>query len=374
MITRRGFVFRYPITITIDTNIFEAEKYDLSDNSKLQVLLKHVKEGKVKVVLSDIVLKEVKAHLEKTSSQLYSQIRKNRNQLLLTANENLINTVGLEEYLIIPDKERIIQSANSKFETYIDELADEIMSIGDVNINEIVDDYFAIRPPFQDGEKKRKEFPDAFIVNELKRKFTRDNSVIILSNDKGLIKGCHRYHNYEIISSLDDLLKQISKDDEQYNNTISILRSLKDTINIRIKDQINTDVITVVGQSRDSDGIVYGHDYSETQLRSIDGVSHRLHIIDDIDSDEALITLMCEANIEMDCYYQDYDNAPWDSENKEYVYVDTVHVIEKHKARFGVRVKVTLSNSNLVVLPFLVYLGGDSRTEVVEVDEDDYDE
>lgn len=37
-------MFRFPIVITIDTNIFDSTQYDFSENSKLGILLKYVKE------------------------------------------------------------------------------------------------------------------------------------------------------------------------------------------------------------------------------------------------------------------------------------------------------------------------------------------
>lgn len=368
-------MLRYPITITIDTNIFESEKYDLSENSRLQILLKHVKEGKIIVVLSDIVLREIKAHLEKNASQIYSQIRKNRGNLLKISNENLIHTVGLDEYITIPQKDRIIKQASDIFDSYISELAKEVLDVKNVNLCEIVDDYFDIRPPFQDGEKKRKEFPDAFIVNELKQRFPDGDSLIILSNDEGLIKGCHRYYNYRVINSLYDLLKKISEDDEQYKKVLHYLKNAGSRIKKRIREQIeNDDVITVTGQSYDSDGIVSGHEYSETYLHKLINLSHNLYIIDDIDADVALITLSCQATLEMDCYYEDYDNAPWDGEEKEYVYVDTIHILERHTTEFESRIKINLNNRIIELLPLHISLDESTRTESLEInDHDDYE-
>ena len=369
-------MFRYPITITIDTNIFDAMKYDLSDDSKLQVLLKQVKDGKVKVVLSDIVLKEAKAHLEKCSSELYSQIRQNRNQLLRIANENLINTVGLEEYIEIPDKAKIINLANEKFNKYISDLGAEILEISMVDISEIVDDYFEIRAPFQNGEKKRKEFPDAFIVNQIKTRYPDENSLIILSNDNGFINGCLRYKNYKIIRSLDDLLKQMSKQDEQYELAITALNNLKDTINESIVNYVRKEEdIYVAGQTIDKDGIIEGHEYSETYLSDISNVSHRLHIVDDIEDDIALITLSCKADFEMDCYYEDTDNAPWSSEDNEYVFVEKVHLLEKYRPRFACRIKINLKTNEVTLLPLRVMMGNSSKLEskVIDDREDDYD-
>ena len=52
-------MFKYPLAVTIDTNIFDAAKFDLCDASPLKTLENYVKNGKIKVVLSDIV---VRAH------------------------------------------------------------------------------------------------------------------------------------------------------------------------------------------------------------------------------------------------------------------------------------------------------------------------
>ena len=56
-------MFKYPLTVTIDTNIFDAAKFDLCDTSTLRILENYVKSGKIKVVLSDIVVRESKRHI-----------------------------------------------------------------------------------------------------------------------------------------------------------------------------------------------------------------------------------------------------------------------------------------------------------------------
>ena len=56
-------MYKYPIALTIDTNVFDAAKYDFSENSTLQLLTKYVKDKKVKVILSNIVVKEAEKHI-----------------------------------------------------------------------------------------------------------------------------------------------------------------------------------------------------------------------------------------------------------------------------------------------------------------------
>lgn len=367
-------MMNYPITITIDTNVFDSVKYDMSDGSKLQILLKHVKDGKVKLVLSDIVLEESKTHLERITRSLCASIRKNRADLLNIASENMISTVGLETHIVIPDKDSIIENANKQFENYIQNLGAEILDVSSVDISEIVDDYFHIRAPFERGEKKRKEFPDAFIVNQIKQRFPNDDSVLIISNDKGFLKGCLRYNNYKTMNSLDELFKEISNHDMRYTQVIEKLRFLEGKINGTIRDYIlRTECISVAGVSHDNEGVVYGHEYSETILHSIGKVSHRLHVIDDIDEEKALITLSCRGNIDMDCYYEDYDNAVWDSEEKKYIFLRTVHLLEKHSPNFVCRIRINLKDEEIELLPLHIYLGVDSRKGIDIIDnEGDY--
>ena len=56
-------MFKYPLAVTIDTNIFDAAKFDLCDTSTLKILENYVKSGKIKVILSDIVVRESKRHI-----------------------------------------------------------------------------------------------------------------------------------------------------------------------------------------------------------------------------------------------------------------------------------------------------------------------
>lgn len=120
-------MFNYPINVTIDTNVFRACKYDLSENSPLRVLANHVKAGKVRIYLSEIVIKEVKDQLKKQGATLYSLIRNNRNELLKEADKNIVSLAGLKEYITIPDKKKIQQAACARFDDYVKSLNPEIL-------------------------------------------------------------------------------------------------------------------------------------------------------------------------------------------------------------------------------------------------------
>ena len=78
-------MFKYPIAVTIDTNILDAAKYDLSEGSTLQLLKDYVDEGVIKVVLSNIVVRESKKHLAKQVNKVCS-CKKIKNRSLARIN------------------------------------------------------------------------------------------------------------------------------------------------------------------------------------------------------------------------------------------------------------------------------------------------
>ena len=93
-------------------------------------------------------------------------------------------------YVQIPDKKTIYQSAKDVFAKFLEDCEVERLDTGSINLEEILEDYFAVRPPFENSEKKRKEFPDAFIAEEIRKRFGSNEIVAIVSQDNGFKKQC----------------------------------------------------------------------------------------------------------------------------------------------------------------------------------------
>ena len=155
-------MLKYPIHVTIDTNVFDAAKYDFSENSTLSLLINYVQKGKIKIVLSDIVIREAKKHICEQASKLCGLARKLRTEALNESTENLIDYVGLHRLLEISNKKEIVDKATELFENFIKNINAEILSLDLINLDAILYDYFSINPPFESSEKKRKEF---YIIN-----------------------------------------------------------------------------------------------------------------------------------------------------------------------------------------------------------------
>lgn len=109
-------MFKYPLAVTIDTDIFDAAKFDLCDASPLKTLENYVKNGKIKVVLSDIVVRESKRHIADQIKKICGIMRKARAAALEESTEHLISTIGLGEILrIVTNKGELISKGEEMY-------------------------------------------------------------------------------------------------------------------------------------------------------------------------------------------------------------------------------------------------------------------
>ena len=364
-------MFKYPLAVTIDTNIFDAAKFNLGDASTLRILENYVRRGKIKVVLSDIVVRESKRHIAARVKEVCGIVNTARNSALKVYNEHLISSIGMNEmFRIVESEDDIIAKEEKVFDDFLCAIDAEILGTDLIDINSVLSDYFGAKPPFEESGKKKSEFPDAFIAQQIRNRFGETETVIIVSNDKGFIRACQESENHLFFSSLGKLYNAISKEDAAYDDTIAVIKELQLRISAAVNEYIkDNENIDVNGLSYDKDGIESGYDYSEVYLHSISDVTFSVHSVDEISDNISIVTLSCKADIFADCYYEDYANAPWDPEEKEYVFVDTIKMREEHKARFGCRIEIDRAEKTFKVFPFTVILGGDSRRNRYEVEE-----
>ena len=98
---------------------------------------------------------------------------------------------------------------------FLESLKPEIMDLSLVDLKGIVDDYFEFNPPFENSEKKRKEFPDAFIANQIRERFGKDEIIAIISNDKGFKKACGCSENHVFFASLGELYNTMNRQERR---------------------------------------------------------------------------------------------------------------------------------------------------------------
>jgi predicted nucleic acid-binding protein len=151
-------MIKYPLYVTLDTNIFVANKFDYSKDSTLGLLVKYVAANKIKIVLSNIVIKEVEKHVVAEGNKVCGALRKLRAEVLQTASKEYLEQVGLDVPLQILDKKQYEEKSRDLWKKFAASLKPEILDTSKIDLDAIIADYFSVSPPFENSDKKRKEF------------------------------------------------------------------------------------------------------------------------------------------------------------------------------------------------------------------------
>ena len=364
-------MFKYPIYVTLDTNIFDAAKYDFSQTSTLSLLKNYVKKGKIKVVLSDIVIREAQKHISEKTINLCSVSKKVRKHILKEFSEHHVTQMGLDSLLQkAEDPNILVKKARETLEDFIKDINAEILTFNLIDLDTIINDYFEINPPFENNEKKRKEFPDAFIASQIIKRFDENDIVAIISTDNGFKNACKETPNHIFFDSLGKLYNKINEEETiTYNETIDIIKILASSISEQIFSYVElNENIDVIGKSYDRHGIPSGYDYSDIWIDAISKPTLTIHSVDELTDTTSTVTLVCNSKISVDCLYEDYDNSPWDPETKDYIFVNTGEIREEHNANFACSIEIDRNTKTFKIHPFKIILGGDTRTARYEID------
>ena len=126
----------------------------------------YVKSGKIKVVLSDIVVRESKRHIADQVKKTCGIMRKARADALEGSTEHLISTIGLGEILrIVKNKDELISKGEEMFDDFLRTINAEILGADLIDVDLILGDYFGTKPPFENSEKKKVSFQTHLLRN-----------------------------------------------------------------------------------------------------------------------------------------------------------------------------------------------------------------
>jgi hypothetical protein len=184
--------------ITIDTQTVYGNNRSLDRGIVAQ--LSQYKDGIVRVVLSEVVVRELFKMLETkaktTVDALNKAIREGRTNGQLTPNQEAA-LQGVVDAIAAPDKH-----AEAQLKAFVEATGAEIISVGKVAIKDLLHGYFGKKPPFS-TQGKKDEFPDAISLLALEAwAKEHDRKILAVSKDcdwKAFSEHCER------IDCVDDL-------------------------------------------------------------------------------------------------------------------------------------------------------------------------
>jgi competence transcription factor ComK len=337
------------INVFIDTNIYMHKQYDLYNNSDFRTLSQYISEGKVSFYTHKIVIEEVKKHFRievSNNMERYSSFR-NKLRLLKGASFSIFNEQ-------ITDQD-LINTGIALIDKYFTNNKAIVLDYSGISLENIFDDYFTSKFPFENKKDKKSEFPDAVIIASL-IKNKPDNGLSIITNDNAWREAFKNDSDYIVMNSLKDFLDQISKSEVLYAKIYEYyqLDSSKQRVKMLIEEKIESSRIVVDGLEYDRKGVVSGVDYDEVYIDNVSASLRRLtiqkisHNEDNDNEIEVLLNYKVSFKLTITCYYTDYENSIWDGEEKKYLYQKNSTIYEEHKAleNFSLLIKYDLSLEN----------------------------
>lgn len=208
--------------ITIDNTTFKGEGYKFYEGLLAQ--MKQFKNSPVQVLQTDVVhneaIKHIGQEISKTRSSIEQALRSANKQLKVKA-EDIESAKAL---LSVEGSEYEI--AEFRLEKYYEFIgAEKINSHEYVNLSELMAMYFATQSPFETGNDKKNEFPDAIALLALEGwAEENDINVIAVSQDKGWKAYSEKSNRIKLVASLAEALEKF----QPHNKVASIIAQIRE--------------------------------------------------------------------------------------------------------------------------------------------------
>ncbi|MGA2186818.1 MAG: PIN domain-containing protein [Bryobacteraceae bacterium] len=284
--------------VFLDTCIFVAENYN---STAYQTLIRLGTIGAVKLKTTNITLREIRRQIsEKVADAVKSLQAKSGKSALL---RNFEGYTELMEKFAAQKSEVLAAELWERVERDLNQANVEIISASDM-AGPIFDAYFAQKPPFGAGEK-RKEFPDAFVIAAIEAWCEENGDEMHVITTDGTVRGaCEASDNLYPLESLADFVDLALRRDEYVERAMEYLQEHTEPIQEAVKEAIEDRYIYL--KDEDGDG--------EATVNEISA----LYVDDVVESDGNKMVLRCSATVDLTASvsYDDPNLTFWDSEDK----------------------------------------------------------
>lgn len=154
-------VHNIPTHVFLDTQFFVRNQFDIH-NGVFQALRSNVAAGHIRLFSTEVTRLEVEHHLKTRIDAVCEKLDSIRRHPLI---RNL-SQAPFDTFRERPTKEEIAAAMQDQFRRWWDDVQITTLPLREGGVQNILEDYFASRPPFGQGKKKN-EFPDAFAVDSI---------------------------------------------------------------------------------------------------------------------------------------------------------------------------------------------------------------
>ncbi len=303
------------LNVFVDSSVFIGKNYSYQHPSFI-ALKEAVLAGQANLLITDVTIEEVKAHIYddiSKSSQSLKKVRKNAK--ILRNISALVDSVIFRDI----DQTSIGKQLIEQFEHFLKDAKATTVPVAEANTKFIFDCYFKGAAPFGEGKKKN-EFPDAFALstlNEWAESMQEDVIVVSQDTDMNGIEG--DFPHLSVVGSLGEFLSKVTSYFEELAPTAQQL--LEDNLK-EIENLLEERFKWLGFVLADQDG-----DVNETRVTEIGGISAYLISLkhgENGEPAEAQFELTTTIAFEADVSYDNLETASYDSEDKVLIPWETV--------------------------------------------------
>lgn len=349
-------------TITLDTSAFDRKGRELERS--LLGKLAQFKGTETTVLLSDIVVRELRSHLVRDAEEAHSQLKKALRSVHSSCLVDSAITESARATLLAAGSPE--QVADSRVKSFLKATGAAVLKASKANpLDEVLDRYFDAKPPFAKSDGKRHEFPDAFALLTLEAwAVANDTMILVVTHDSDW----HAFIEPSAkLVAIDDLAEALGffQDDPAVGLCNSIAESIRENdrdgilrkISAAIKDQESQFDVSVQVDSQFSVEDEYS-DVSISDVRAtsskyenlVEPVEFRRHVL--------AVRLRLEAEVSVETHF---NFSKWDSIDKEEIPMGSATVEHRHEVplevlvTFGVDVPGQFSVRSVEVVPQTIY-------------------
>lgn len=225
-----------PTIIFLDTSIFTGQQFNFSSVA-FTSFIEECKKSNLQLVLPDPTEREIKRQINERSQEALVALESARRHAPFLAKWKSF-PAAQHERITNWEVSRIAAQEWNAFLKQFDVIK---LKYGEINLEEIMNWYDSILPPFGKG-KKRKEFPDAFAISLLDTYANKSEKYIaVVSLDPDFKASCIRFPKLMYFDSLPRLTEFLISEE---NNLERFRNSIEDDIDLisAAVDRISSDI------------------------------------------------------------------------------------------------------------------------------------
>ena len=320
-----------PEAVFLDAQVFENASFNFKARSFLS-FKKHLATGRLRLVITDITVAEVRARIEKNVQNETTAHQKFKKDSRVLRSSSLTDVAGT---LVDLDAVGIIGDLQEAFADFLKKSKADIIDTSAHPIGKVFEKYFAAKPPFGSGDKKS-EFPDAFVVEAMIDWTKKKNAdLFVVSGDKPLVEACEECPELHAKGSLVEVLDHVASDDKK---VAEFIRSqLKDGAHVIAKEaKSQFEDLGFYVEDEDGDAEV---EVTHTELADEPEIM-------DITGKEATVQMVFDAQYNAHLSYEDSTTGMWDSEDKVLRFMENRSVTVKGTHDLVIQVQVKFDGMN----------------------------